>query len=103
MEPLPEKSALARVVSREVTNDCSLNVFGSDRAQRSFKESHPYLSEKQSQLLILYYSLSPEVGVEEGGLNSYFPCVDGPSPDACRDYMSPVARVPFSFYSREEK
>lgn len=67
------------------------------------KKVIPYLSEEQSQLLILYYSLSPEVGVKKEGLSSYFPCVDGLSPEACRDYMSPVARVPFSFYSREEK
>lgn len=65
-EPLPQKSALAHVLGREVTNDCSLNGFGSNRAQRSFKESHPLSVREQSQLLILYYSLSPEVGVEPG-------------------------------------
>ena len=37
------------------------------------KKVIPYLSEEQSQLLPLYQSLSPKVGVEKGGLARYFP------------------------------
>lgn len=54
MEPLPEKSAVACVAGREVTNDYSSNGFGSSEHKGLLKKVIPYVSEEQSQLLILY-------------------------------------------------
>ena len=95
----PEKSASARAVGR-AANDHSLNDFANNRAQRSLKESHPLSIRKAEPVVNTLLQFISRDGGGEGRPGELFPCVDRLRPDVC---MSPVARVPFSFYSREEK
>lgn len=62
------------------------------------KKVIPFLSEEQSQLLLLYRSLSPKVGVERGGLARYFPgWIDSVQ------RLADSGQSSFSFHSRERK
>lgn len=66
VEPLPEKSNSAGASGRKVIHGCSLNLFGSNGAQRSFKGSHP-LSDRRAELVVnILLSFLSVVGVEKG-------------------------------------
>lgn len=70
VEPLPGKSDSAGASGREVIHGYSLVVFGSNRAQRSFKGSRP-LSVRRAELVVnILLSFISMEGVEKGGFFS---------------------------------